>query len=96
MKARVKINTARFSTIRIYLPKEISRYIKTDSVVVSEKDSNIVIRESTIDDNKTLNFNERKLDYLVNYTSRNALDFLGELNIDIENEKLILYRDDEQ
>ena len=96
MKAKVVLNPIRYSTIKIYLPKEIAEHIQSKSVVVYEMKDCLVIRESTIDDYKTLALNEKKLNYIINYTSKNAFYFVGDFEIDIEEGKLILYRDDEQ
>jgi hypothetical protein len=77
------------NSVIFYLPSEFIKLIKNRDIVIKLIDKEIIIRESNIDDIKTIKIHRYDLVYFSLNINKNEL--IGLFNYEIKDENLIIY-----
>lgn len=87
MKVSILRTKAKLSSISIYFKAKQGLNFKSDTFVIKENNDTLMIRESTILDNKVYKLSKSNQ---LNYFSVNAANFIGEHDLFVENEYYII------
>ncbi len=87
MKVKILRTKGKLSAISIYFKANQDFNFTSDTFVIKENNNTLMIRESTILDNKTYKLSKSNQ---LNYFSINAPNFIGEYDLFFENEYYII------
>lgn len=79
-----------FNSVYVTLNKETRSFIKSNKIVVTNKNQEIQIREATDLENKSLTIKEVGNNFT--YTTDNAKELIGEYNYEFMGDYIILYK----